>query len=172
MGECMRIIRAAVIGATCIGTLVAGASVAAAAVRAPGDHRWISGTEHFQIVGTSVSGSRSKVAAYGLFNASGADHTITGHVNVFRFGNGSFRVTHKPVRSRQHFSKVTCSGTFYQRGVYRLSHGRGRYAGIRGHGHYVLHGLLVTRHTAHGCGHKPVAVHTVIDADGPTAMLP
>lgn len=51
---------------------------------------------------------------------------------------------------RQHFSKLTCSGTFSQRGVYRLSHGRGRYARIRGHGRYVLHGLLVTRHTAHG----------------------
>ncbi len=112
------------------------------------------------------------MAAYGLFNASGADHAISGHVDVFTFGNGSFHVTHKAMPSRQHFSKVTCSGTFYQRGVYRLSRGRGRYAGIRGHGRYVLHGLFVTRHTAHGCGHKPIAVHTVIDAAGPTAVLP
>ncbi len=112
------------------------------------------------------------MAAYGLFNASGVDHTITRHIDVFRFGNGSFRVTHKATHSRQHFSKVTCSGTFSERGVYRLSHGRGRYAGIRGHGHYVLRGLFVTRHTAHGCGHKPIAVQTVIRAHGPTAVLP
>ena len=159
--------------ATLLASASAGAGVAAAAVHRPGNHRWISGTQHFQIVGTSVSGSRSRVAAYGLFNTSGADRAITGHVDVFRFGNGSFQVTHKPVGSqRQHFSKVTCSGTFSQHGVYRLSHGRGRYAGIRGHGRYVLHGLLVTRHTAHGCGRQPIAVHTVIDAEGPTAVLP
>ncbi len=168
----MRIIRAAVIGATCTATMLAGVGVATAAVHAPGNHRWISGTEHFQIVSTSVSGARSRVAAYGLFNASGVDHAITRHIDVFRFGNGSFRVTHKATRSRQHFSKVTCSGTFSERGVYRLSHGHGRYAGIRGHGHYVLRGLFVARHTVHGCGHKPIAVQTVVHAHGPTAVLP
>lgn len=168
----MRIIRAAVIGATCTATILTGAGAATAAVQAPGIHRWISGTEHFQLVSASISGNRSEVAAYGLFNASGLDHTITRHINIFMFRNGSFRVTHKATHSGQHFSKVTCSGTFSERGVYRLSHGRGRYAGIRGHGHYVLQGLFVTRHTAHGCGHRPVAVQTVIRAHGPTSVLP
>jgi len=167
----MRIIRAAFIGTVCAATMLTGMGAATAAVHAPASHRWISGTEHFQIVGTTLTGTWSRVAVYGLFNASGVDHSLTRHKDIFKFARGSFLVTHKATRSRQHFSKATCSATFFERGVYRLSHGRGRYAGIRGRGHYVLHGLFVSRHTAHGCGHKPIAVQTIVRAHGPATVL-
>jgi hypothetical protein len=167
----MRIIRAAIIGATCSLTMLTGVGMASAAVHAPASPRWISGFEHFNLVGASLNGNRTDIAAYGLFNARGVDHQISRHVDVFRFRNGSFHVWHKATHSRQHFSKVTCSGTFTERGVYRLGHGHGRYWGIRGHGTYELHGLFVVRHTMHGCGHKPIAVHTVIHADGPTSLV-
>jgi hypothetical protein len=167
----MRIIRAAIIGATCTLTMLTGVGMASAAVHAPASPRWISGFEHFNLVGASLNGNRTDIAAYGLFNARGVDHQISRHVDVFRFRNGSFHVWHKATHSRQHFSKVTCSGTFSERGVYRLGHGHGRYRGIRGHGIYQLHGLIVTRHTRHGCGHRPIAVHTVIHAHGPTSLV-
>jgi hypothetical protein len=166
----MRTVRVMIAAAAASITLITGAGASMAAVRAPESPHWTRGIQHFQIVGTSVSGKVNRVAAYGVFNASGIDREISGHVDVFRFGNGSFLVTHKPTHSRSFFNKRTCAGRFVQRGVYRLGHGRGRYAGIRGHGRYLLHALFVTRHTRHGCGRKPIAAQTVVWAHGPVSV--
>jgi hypothetical protein len=166
----MRIIRAVIAAAAVTITLTTGAGASMAAVQTPGSPHWTNGFEHFQIVGTSLSGKINQVAAYGVFNASGIDREISNHVDVFRFSNGRFLVTHKPTHTHSFFNKRTCAATIIQRGVYRLSHGRGRYAGIRGHGRYLLHGLFVTRHTRHGCGRKPIAVHTVVWAGGPVSV--
>jgi hypothetical protein len=166
----MRIVRVAIAAAAATITLITGAGASMAAVRAPASPHWTNGIEHFQIVGTTVSGKNNHIAAYGVFNASGIDHTISGHVDVFRFGNGSFLVTHKPTHTRNFFNKRTCAGLLVQRGVYRLSHGHGRYAGIRGHGRYLLHVLFVTRHTRHGCSRKPIAVHSIVWAHGPVSL--
>lgn len=167
----MRKMLIALIGAAASVTMITGAGVASAAAGHPASaHVAATGTEHFQAVGTSLSGNRNKVVAYGVFNASGIDRAISNRKDVFAFPGGSFLVTHKPTRNRQHFSKVTCSGTFFQRGVYALSRGRGKYAGISGHGRYRLHGLLVARHTAHGCSKRPIAVQTIIRAQGPVAL--
>lgn len=166
----MRKMLAALIGAAASVMMITGTGVASAAASHPASAHGATGTQHFQAVGTSLSGNRNKVVAYGVFNASGIDRAISNHKDVFAFPGGSFLVTHKPTRNRQHFSKVTCSGTFFQRGVYALSRGRGKYAGISGHGIYRLHGLLVARHTAHGCSKKPIAVQTIIQAQGPVTL--
>lgn len=166
----MRIARVVIAAAAATITLMTGAGASMAAVRAPASPHWTSGFQHFQIVGTSISGKNNRIAAYGLFNASGLDHQISNHVDVFRFGNGSFLVTHKPTHTRSFFDKRTCAGTIVQHGVYRLSHGRGHYAGIRGHGRYLLHDLFVTQHTRHGCSRRPIAVHTIIWAHGPVSV--
>jgi hypothetical protein len=110
------------------------------------------------------------VVAYGAFNASGIDRAVSNRKDIFTFPDGSFLVTHKDILSRQQFSKATCSGTAFQRGVYTLSRGHGTYAGISGHGRFTVHGLFAGRHTTHGCSKKPIAVQPIIQARGPVAL--
>src|SRR6266536_388719 len=173
----MRKMLAALIGAAATVTMITGAGVATASPAHPGSpahpvtithpasaHRAVTGTEHFQAVSTSLTSSRSKVVAYGVFNASGVD------IATSKFRRGKFRVTHHATHSRQHFSTTTCAGTFRERGTYKLSHGTGKYAGISGHGRYRLRGLIVARHTAHGCSRRPIAIQVIIRAHGPVTL--
>jgi len=173
----MRKTLAALIGAAATVTMMAGAGVASASPAHPAtpvhpasSHRAVTGTEHFQAVSTSLTSSRSKVVAYGVFNASGVDIATSNTRDTFKFPGGKFRVTHHATHSRQHFNTTTCAGTFRERGVYRLSHGTGRYAGISGHGRYRLRGLIVARHTAHGCSRRPIAIQVIIRAHGPVTL--
>ena len=167
----MRKTLAALIGAAATITMIAGAGAASAATGSPASPQAaISGTQHFQAVSAPLSGTRSRVAAYGTFNASGIDTSTSSTRDTFTFPGGSFRVTHKPTRSRQHFSKVTCAGVVHQRGTYKISNGTGRYAGISGHGRYRLRVLLVSRHTSSGWGNRPIAIQTVIRARGPVSV--
>src|SRR6266581_2244526 len=161
----MRKTLAALIGAAATVTMMAGAGVASASPAHPAtpvhparSHRAVTGTEHFQAVSTSLTSSRSKVVAYGVFNASGVDIATSNTRDTFKFPGGKFRVTHHATHSRQHFNTTTCAGTFRERGRYKISHGTGRYAGISGHGRYRLRGLIVARHTAHGCSRRPTAM--------------
>ena len=170
----MRKTLAALIGAAATVTMITAAGVAAASPAHPAHpasaHHAVTGTEHFQIVSASISGKRSPVVVYGAFNDRGVDVTTGSTTDSFRFPGGSFRVTHKNTSSHQHFSTRTCAGTFRQRGTYKLSNGRGKYAGISGHGHFALRGLIVNRHTAHGCSRRPIAVQVIIQAQGPVTL--
>jgi hypothetical protein len=172
----MRKTLAALIGAAATVTMITGAGVVAASPARPASaahpassHR-VTGIEHFQAVSTSLASNGSKVVAYGVFNAAGVDISITNTRDRFKFPGGSFRVTHKATSSHQHFNTRTCAGTFRERGHYKLSHGRGKYAGISGHGHYRLRGLIVARHTAHGCSRRPIAIQVIIRAHGPVTL--
>ncbi len=179
----MRKMLAALFGAAATVTMIAGAGVASASPAHPGSpahpvtithpassQRAVTGIEHFQAVSTSLTSSRSKVVAYGVFNASGVDIATSNTRDTFKFPGGKFRVRHHATRSRQHFSTRTCAGTFRERGTYRLSHGTGKYAGISGHGRYRLRGLIVARHTAHGCSRRPIAIQVIIRAHGPVTL--
>ena len=167
----MRKTLAALIGAAATVTMITGAGVASAATGHPASpHAAVTGTEHFQVVSASLTGSRHKIAAYGAFNASGTDVQRTGNTDTFKFPGGSFRVKHKPTRTRSHFSKRTCAGTERQRGTYKISRGRGTYAGISGHGRFTVRILFVARHTSRGCSSKPIAVQTIIRARGPVSL--
>ena len=135
----------------------------------------VAGTEHFQLVGTSLKSSNiGKAAAYGVFNASGIDRRFTGSRAVFIFPGGSFFFTHKTTRSQQHLSKATCSATVALRGVCTLSRGSGKYAGmyagINGHGRFAFNDLFVYRHTAGGCSKRPIAMQGVVRAQGPVTL--
>jgi len=168
----MRKILAALIGAAATITMITGTGVAAASpVHPASSHRAVTGIEHFQAVSTSPTSNRSKLVAYGVFNAAGVDISITNTTDRFTFPGGSFRVTHKNTSSHQHFNTTTCAGTVRQSGTYKLSNGRGKYAGISGHGHFAIRVLIIARHTAHGCSRNPIAVQAIIQAHG-SATLP
>jgi uncharacterized Zn-binding protein involved in type VI secretion len=145
----MRKTLAALIGAAATVMMITGAGAASAATGSPASpHAAVTGTEHFQLVSSSVTSNGGPVAAYGVFNASGAQVPISNSKDTFKFPSGSFVVKHTATRTRQHFSKRTCAGTVHQRGIYKISKGTGAYAGISGHGRYRLRVLLVARHTA------------------------
>lgn len=179
----MRKILTALIAVAATGTMIAGAGVASASPTHPvavghpasaahqaSAHRARSGTEHFQAVSASLTGNRSKVLAYGVFNASGIDISTSNTRDTFKFPAGTFRVVHKVTHSSQRFSKALCAGRVHQSGTYRISHGTGRYAGIRGHGRFVVNVLFVTRHTAHGCSRRPIGSQLIIRALGPVTL--
>jgi hypothetical protein len=173
----MRKTLAALIGAAATVTMMAGAGVASASPAHPAtpvhpasSHRAVTGIEHFQAVSTSLTSSRSKVVAYGVFNASGVDIATSNTRDTFKFPGGKFRVRHHATHSRQHFNTTTCAGTFRERGTYKISHGTGKYADISGHGRYRLRGLIVARHTAHGCSRRPIAIQVIIRAHGPVTL--
>jgi hypothetical protein len=126
----MRKTVAALISAAATVTMITGAGAATAATSHPaGTHpaaarpavtqRAVTGTEHFQDVSASFTSGRSPVAAYGAFNAGGVDIQGKHNTDTFKFPGGSFVVTHKATRTRQHFSKTTCTGTERQRGTYK-----------------------------------------------------
>jgi hypothetical protein len=174
----MRKTLAALFGAAASVTMITGAGVASASPAHPASsHRAVTGTEHFQVVSASLTGNRNKVAAYGVFNASGIDIVRSNTRDTFKFPGGSFHVRHKVTQSRQHFNPRICAGTARQRGTYKISHGTGKYAGITGkyagitgHGHFRVRVLIVARHTSHGCSRRPIAVQTVIRARGPVTL--
>jgi hypothetical protein len=184
----MRKTIAALVGAAATATMITGAGVAAAAAGHPAAashpagislaahpdslHAAVTRTEHFQELSASLSNSgKSPLAAYGAFNAGGTDTQGPGkNTDTFTFPGGSFRIVHKVTHDRQHFRVRTCSGTEHQRGVYTISDGTGKYAGISGSGHFKFRLLIVAGHTSHGCSHRPVAVQVVIRAHGPVTL--
>jgi hypothetical protein len=184
----MRKTIAALVGAAATATMITGAGVAAAAAGHPAAathpaaislaaahpasmHAAVTRTEHFQDLAASLTSNKSPVAAYGAFNAGGTDTQGTGkNTDTFTFPGGSFRIVHKVTHDRQHFSTRTCSGTEHQRGVYTISDGTGKYAGISGSGHFKFRLLIVAGRTSHGCAQRPVAVQVVIRAHGPVTL--
>ena len=177
----MRKTIAALLGAAATVTMITGAGVAAAPpatrpsypprpatrpARAP-----ITGRQHFQAISSSLTSSKSPVLAYGVFNASGTDTQTGRRTDTFAFPGGSFRVTHNTTRRRSHFSRRTCAEVIHQRGIYKLSRGTGKYAGISGHGRYRLRFLIVARRTASGgCSQKPIGEQIIIRARGPVTL--
>jgi len=151
------------------GLAPASASQAASSVAKPAASLSASGTEHFQLVTASTTFHRVRVIADGVFTASGVD-IISNTSDTLTFRGGAFRLIHSPGHGKQSFDPRTCLLTVKQHGTYRLSHGTGSYAGIRGHGRYVLSLLAIAARNPKGnCSQtmQPVASQQIIRAHGP-----
>jgi hypothetical protein len=149
------------------GTLVlSGLTAASAAVPAA------AATEHFQIMTTSATSSRSTIVATGLFTGGGVD--ISGHkTDTVRFPAGTFKITHRTSRGSQHFNPRSCLLSISLRGTFRLGSGTGKYAGLTGHGTYRLTIVGIAARNANGtCSQKkpPVAYEQTIVAHGPAHL--
>lgn len=77
-----------------------------AASAAPAARPAVSGTEHFQVVGTSATSNTASVIATGVFTAGGVDHTGA-RADTLVFPNGSFKVAHKGTTTHS-FNPKTC----------------------------------------------------------------
>jgi hypothetical protein len=109
------------------------------------------------------------VIARGVFTAPATD-IMGNRTDTFKFSNGSFRVRHSPGHGPQSFNPRTCLVKVSQHGTYKLSHGTGKYAGIKGHGRYHVTVLAIGARNANGkCSQRkaPVAFQQIIKASGP-----
>jgi hypothetical protein len=131
------------------GALVAAAAVtaglalpAAASPAAPAGSARVWGTEHFQTMNTSTSGSvtTNPLIAYGLFTAPGTDRENPNGTDTFSFPGGSFLVKHATAKGTAHqsFNAKTCLFQASEKGTFQVSNGTGKYRGIAGGGTYAL----------------------------------
>jgi hypothetical protein len=164
----MRKILASAVTAAAAAAVVGGAGLAAAST-----HTGVSGTEHFQMMTTSATGSTGSVIASGVFTAPAVDHEHQAtNTSTFTFANGTINIKHSNGTGTQHFDPKTCLLTINEHGTYKLLSGTGSYAGISGSGNYQLSILAIGASSGGKCvqNKPPVAVHQVINASGPVSL--
>lgn len=133
----------------------------------------VSGTEHFQMMTTSGTGTTASVIASGVFTAPGVDHEHQAtNTATFAFSNGTITLKHSSGTGTQHFDPKTCLLTISEHGTYKLLSGTGAYAGISGNGNYQLSILAIGASSGGKCvqNKPPVAFHQVINATGPVSL--
>jgi hypothetical protein len=126
--------------------------------------------ENFRVVGTSETATTQSIIATDSFTDGGTValgstvHSVaTDRVQLSR---GSFEVTRR-IRSRTRPAPPRhCMVAVRERGTYTLSHGTGRYAGIRGTGSFDSRLILVfARAGSAGCG-KTIAFQQIMYESG------
>jgi hypothetical protein len=134
----------------------------------PAARRAVSGTENFQVMTTSATAATIPVIAYGVFTLPGVDHTGT-NVDTVVFTNGSFKINHSKVPTKQSLNKKTCLLTITGKGKVTLFGGTGAYKGISGTPLATLSILGIAARSSTGkCTLKkpPVAFQQLIKASG------
>jgi hypothetical protein len=134
----------------------------------PATQSAVSGIENFQLMTTSATATTIPIIAYGLFTASGVNHTGK-NVDTVVFSNGSFKINHAGVVVHFKLDPKTCliqaSGT----GKVTLSGGTGAYKGISGTPVATLSILGIAARSAAGkcsMAKPPVAFQQLIKASG------
>ena len=148
--------------------VIGGAGLATAST-----HAAVRGTEHFQMMTTSGTGSTGSVIASGVFTAPAVDHEHQAtNTSTFTFSNGTINIKHSSGTGTQHFDPKTCLLTVNLHGTYKLLSGTGKYAGISGSGTYQLSILAIGASSGGKCvqNQPPVAFHQVINASGPVSL--
>lgn len=159
-----------------IGCVAAALSLAdpAAASAGVSARSAVTGTEHFQLVGTSGTSSTGHVIAYGVFTGAAAVDHMGKTAAKFVFSNGSFKVTHKYGKGGTHsFNQKTCLVQVSEPGTYTISGGTGKYKGITGHGKFTFTLLAIGAKNGQGkCVHNkpPVEFQVIIHASGPVTI--
>jgi hypothetical protein len=164
----MRMMIISALTAAAAAAVMGGAGLAAAST-----HAAVSGTEHFQMMTTSGTGTTGSVIASGVFTAPAVDHEHQAtNTSTFTFANGTINIKHSNGTGTQHFDPKTCLLTVNEHGTYKLLGGTGAYAGISGSGNYQLSILAIGASSGGKCvqNKPPVAFHQVINASGPVSL--
>jgi hypothetical protein len=152
---------------------LSGAGIAAASAEqsAPASHQ---GAEHFTFMLTSTTGVGSIIAT-GVFTDGGTMNLFgRGSSAEMKLGAGTIRLT--PTSHRGPSSKTdsaTCLTTVSERGTYKLSHGTGRFAGIRGSGRFTITDRTVSHHKRQGgcvTNRLPLAIQAILTLSGPVTL--
>ena len=154
------------------GAVVAAASLAVTGITAASARSSVTGTEKFQLMTTSATATTVPIIAYGVFTKAGVNHTGS-KVDTVVFSNGSFKINHSNVPTRQKFNKKTCLLQVSAHGRVTLFGGTGAYKGISGTPTATLSILAIAARTNGKCSttKTPVAFQQLIKASG-TVTLP
>lgn len=152
---------------TAVTAVAAALWLAVPAGAAPTGRPARSGTENFQVMTTSATATTIPIIAYGLFTAAGADHTGN-NVDTVVFPNGSFKINHSGVPTKQTFNPTTCLLTVTASGPVTLFGGTGAYKGISGKPEAKLSILAIAARSKGKCSMTltPVAFQQLIKASG------
>jgi len=154
------------------GALVAAATLAVTGFTAASASSTVrSGTEYIQLMSTSATSPTESAIVHGVFTDWGVD--VSGNtVDTINLQQGSFKVAHSPGTGPSHFNPSTCLGTVSEHGTYKIFHGTGAYAGIRGSGTYQFSLLFIAARVSGKCSQtKPaVAYQLIITASGPVSL--
>jgi len=166
-----RLIAAA--GAVATAGVLATTGVMAATAATHHSAAAVSGTESFQIMTTSATGSLSVIASGAVFTAAGTDQeNQKAGTAKFTFSNGTVSLKHSPGKGTQSFNPKTCLFTLNFHGTYAYTGGTGAYSGITGSGTYKLSILGIAARSGGKCSQSlpPVAFHQVINATGTASV--
>jgi hypothetical protein len=108
--------------------------------------------ERFRIIGTSETAKRQSVIATGSFQGGGSE-ALGKTLDKVDLYKGSFEVTRHVTFRTPPAPPSGCIVRVTERGTYRLGHGTGRYAGIRGTGTFASRITIVLARTgSSSCG--------------------
>ena len=152
-------------------------SLAAPAIAAPpgvSARPAATGTENFQLVGTSTTSRTGHVIAYGVFTGAATVHHMGKAATRFVFSDGSFKLSYKnSTGGTKSLNPKTCLAQVSQPGTYTISGGTGKYAGISGNGKFTFKLLAIGAKNGQGkCVHNqpPVEFQVIIHASGPVTL--
>jgi hypothetical protein len=154
------------IGIGALGILAASPAVASTSQPAK------TGTEYFFI---AIAGNTESGVAHGLFTGGGQDDASHDNYDILHLGGGTLRINHPDAQSKftDHVNPKSCFVTFKITGKYTLSNGTGRFAGVTGHGNYVVReqGILA-RDKKGACSEEqePITQAGYVTASGPAAL--
>jgi len=157
-----------------VGTVVAAAAFAVsgltAASASPAASPGISGTEHFQVMSTSVTASTGSVIAYGPVTAAGTAPIGPQQVSTAMFPDGTITISHHQGKSSLHVNPKTCLVTIAGTGTYKILRGSGAYAGITGHGTYLLSIIQIAARVSGTCSQTALASQELLQLSGPVHL--
>jgi hypothetical protein len=133
-----------------------------------------SGTEHFRLVTTSLTGPDS-IVARGVFTAGGTDYPGSHSTDLASFSNGAFLIHHPGGSSTGQVNPKTCVLTLTGSGNYTLNHGYGVYSGLTGSGTYTFKAIGTFPRNPNGTcdtsrSAQPTALQETILANGPVSF--
>jgi hypothetical protein len=145
-----------------------GAMTASAAPARHAQPAW-AGIERFQFMTTSPTANSDSAVASGLFGDGGRIRHVNSNPSTVVLSRGTFKVRHSRGHGKPSFNPRTCVLRIRVTGTYRISHGTGKYAGIRGHGIYHLSIISVSPRSHGKCSKRarPLAFQQIIRASGP-----
>jgi hypothetical protein len=158
--------------------LAAGAAVTALALPAgaaslPARPAVVSGTQHFQMMTTSPTATKTSLIAYGALTAPGTDKQNPNGTDTFVFHGGTIGLKHTPGKgqTKQSFNPKTCLLQVSEKGTYKLTGGTGKYKGVSGSGTYALSIIGIGAKLKNGACNPsqnavPIAWHQEINAVG------
>jgi hypothetical protein len=150
--------------AVAVGALIASIATPALAYAAPSaPARAVphSGSVTFVIGGAT---KHPIVLVHGAISAAGKDDPNHNNFDVLKFPHGSMRIVHPESQAKfvPTIDTKTCYATFTEKGKFKISHGTGSYAGIKGSGRYTAKGFAYLPRTKSGaCNQNTEPTHEI-----------